>query len=194
MNPTHFEVGAFVIVGRAFGTDLIHGIASGEGTVVSITFVITKRRFQRPATSGVDITDKLEVQILVDTPIEATILKIEASVSRLTPCRNQDTVTLTFGVREDAERNAYRKRRLHQSEISRTSDNLIVWNDLGLAEIKLKVRMFLIAASGKGTRLDIDRVVLHLLDFRAMDITHSIFSKHLGDDTFLGLEVKSHRL
>ncbi len=104
VNPTDFEVGALREVGRAFHSDLVDGVAGGQGAVESVPLDVSECRLQGPAASGVDVSNEFEVHIVVDGPVITSVFQVEASVGRFAERRDDNTRALAFAVRYQGKR------------------------------------------------------------------------------------------
>ena len=98
MAPLNLEVGAFLIVGGAFGAYLVDSEAQREVAVEAVTLVIAECWLDSPASACIDVAQKLQVVVLVDGPVITAIFQIEASVGRFAIGWHDDTRLLSFRV------------------------------------------------------------------------------------------------
>ena len=108
--PTDFEVGALFVIGSSLCANLVDGKSQRDVSVEFIAFVVAESGFDAPTASSVDVAQNLQVIVVVNCPIIASILEVETSVGRLAVGRDDDARFLSFCVRNHGKGQGQRQR------------------------------------------------------------------------------------
>ena len=130
--------------------------------------------------------------MLSQCQVIATVAQVEAAVVVFTEGGHQNTTLVLLTEGEVAKRHRNGQRQVFQYHVGRSRDHVFLGFDLGLGELEIEVRMFVVVTGGVTAVLDVIVVVLGLLGDAAGEVALALLGDDIGDVAALRLEVVLH--
>ena len=193
MVPGKLEVLRHHVVRHVLLTGLGHQVTGIEGTAILVSLGIVGLGGKPPRTLREDFSQHLQVNIITDGKVISPVTKIEATVHFIPESRHDETRRITAAEREKSEWYGNGQRNILHHQLGRAEHHILLRAHLGLSELQIEVRMFMIA-SGIFTVTDIELIARTLLGLLTGYISLPLLGNDTIDETLLRLEVIAHGL
>ena len=193
MVPLDLEALLLGVVGHSLVACLRVLITEVERSVVTVSPAVVAGRAQTPAALRVDLAEQLQVPLVADGEVVASVAEIEAAVILLAIGGHDEARTVFLGEREEAVGDGEGQGHVGHDQIGGTKDHVLAWTHLGSREGDVEVGVWIVARRVASV-LEIDGargVALADLTSHKSVILSGIDAT---DETLLRLEVVGHRV
>ena len=148
MLPPDLVVAVAAVVGLPFFTHNVDGIKKIEVATILVSFPVPGAWLDGPAASRIDVAHQLQVDIIVDGPVVAPVLEIEAPVGRLAPGRQQDARMLALTDGEKAKGQEEGRGHILDDQVGRAGHDTLVGDHLRLEVPEFIIPVLAVGACG----------------------------------------------
>ena len=193
MAPLQFEALLLGEVRHTLVTGLGILVAEEERTAIFISFFVVAGSREPPRAFGVDLSQEFQIPFVAHGKIIAAVTQVESTAALITIGWHDEAAGITLGEGEEAIRNGERQRHIGYYQISRTKDHVLAGTYLGTRQSNIEVGMRGVACSvASVSQIDLAIVVAFRL-FAGQEAI-LLLGIYVLDETFLGFEVKRHRV
>ena len=193
MVPLDLEALLLGVVGHSLVACLRVLITEVERSVVTVSPAVVAGRAQAPAALRVDLAEQLQVPLVADGEVVASVAEIEAAVILLAIGGHDEARTVFLGEREEAVGDGEGQGHVGHDQIGGTEDHVLARTYLGTREGDVEVGVWIVARRVASV-LEIDGARGVALADLASHKAVILSGIDATNETLLRLEVVGHRV